>query len=206
MTGSCTAEDCRRLTTLYLCTEHIVELDGYLEDVTALIELLDGPITMTSVTKGPGQGNGSGHPGSKPPVNLDALLLRAWLATLPGRAHAEAMDNPEAGRTLYMARMWVTRARQLVWGNEAEVIDHEAIRQRIEEADVDPVPPRQAMDYIREKTKIIIKVDDFKNWVKLGHLRYVLDHVPTFDKAQKIYFPLEVFRVAQRMRDRRVKL
>lgn len=115
---TCTAEKCFRETSLYLCTEHIVELDGLLQDVPTLVGFLDGPIERTSVTRNPGSGGGGGHQGSKPAVNLDALLLKAWLCQLPDRAHGEAMDNPEAGQTLYMARMWVKQARDLVWGPE----------------------------------------------------------------------------------------
>ncbi len=51
-------------------------------------------------------------------MNLDAFLLKAWLCQLPARAHAEAMDNPKAGETLYMAREWVQNGRDLVWGPE----------------------------------------------------------------------------------------
>lgn len=116
--NTCTTEDCYRLTTLSLCTTCIVELADLLKDVPVLISLLDGPISRTSVTRSPGAGGGSGHPGSKPAINLDALLLKAWLCQLPDSAHAEAMDNPNAGRTLYMARFWVQDGRDLVWGPE----------------------------------------------------------------------------------------
>ena len=114
---TCTTPECHRLTTLYLCTDCIIELDGLLEDVPVLVRLLDGPINRTSVTKNPGSGAG-GHAASKPAINLDALLLKAWLCQLPSRAHGEAMENPDAGRTLYMARIWVPQACDLVWGPE----------------------------------------------------------------------------------------
>lgn len=114
----CTTPDCHRETTLYLCTTCIVELDALLEDVPVLVRFLDGPITRTSVTRNPGSGGGGGHPGSTPAINLDALLLKAWLCQLPGRAHAAAMDNPKAGEVLYMARIWVQQGRDLVWGPE----------------------------------------------------------------------------------------
>lgn len=116
--NTCTTPDCSRLTTLYLCTDCIVELDGLLEDVETLVRFLDGPIARTSVTRNPGSGGGGGVAASKPAINLDALLLKAWLCQLPARAHAEAMDNPNAGKTLYMARIWVGQGRDLVWGPE----------------------------------------------------------------------------------------
>lgn len=116
--NTCTAPDCLRATTLHLCTDCILELDELLGDVPDLVRLLDGPISRTSVTRNPGAGGGGGHAGSKPAINLDALLLKAWLCQLPPRAHAEAMDNPSAGETLYMARIWVKQGRDLVWGPE----------------------------------------------------------------------------------------
>lgn len=181
----CTTVDCGRLTTLYLCTQCIVELDGLLEDVPALIEFMDGPITMTSVTKGPGMGNGAGNPGSKPPINLDALLLRSWLAQLPDRAHAEAMDNPNAGRTLYMARIWVTRARQLVWGNEETTIDHEELRDRVKEI-APPMPVRKLVPWLRENAKITITGKDIRNWVSRHKIK------AAESKPQPTYHPHEV--------------
>jgi hypothetical protein len=243
LSNECTTEDCRRDTTLYLCTECIIELDGLLKDVPALVEMLDGPITMTAVTKGPGMGNGAGHPGSKPPINLDALLLKAWLCRLPDRAHGEAMDNPNAGQTLYMARIWVKQARELVWGPEDKRVfgqcgepleDGEAptlcygrliadpydnsvkcpdcgtlheiadILDRLrEKARGQPMTPRDAREYLRNKAKVIIQKKDFENWVMLGRIPYVLDRVTTDIKARKIYYPGDVLNVFQDMRARK---
>jgi hypothetical protein len=115
---SCTAPECYRETTLYLCAGCIVELDDLLQDVHVLIPLLDGARAGTAVVRKAGQGSGGGHPGSRPPGSLDAMMLQAWLGQLPDRAHAEANDNPEAGQTLYMARIWVEHARRLAWGPE----------------------------------------------------------------------------------------
>lgn len=115
---TCTTPDCRKITSLYLCTDCIIELDKLLADVDDLIRLLAGPLTKTSVTRPPGAGGGGGLAGSTPSISLDAFQLRIWLQQLPGRAHAEAMENPKAGETLFMARLWVKQSRDLVWGPE----------------------------------------------------------------------------------------
>lgn len=115
---ACTCPDCHRLTSLYLCTDCIVDLDDLVKEAWVLAPLLDGPIKQTSVTRAPGAGGGGGVAGSKPPLSLDALLLQAWLRQLPFSAYSEAMENPEAGRTLFMARLWVKQAADLVWGPE----------------------------------------------------------------------------------------
>ncbi|MBT2594745.1 hypothetical protein [Arthrobacter sp. ISL-72] len=239
---SCTTEDCHRLTTLYLCTSCIVELDSLLEDVGALVRLIDGPIARTSVTRNAASsGGGGGHPGSKPAINLDAMLLKAWLCQLPARAHAEAMDNPKAGETLYMARIWVKQARDLVWGPEdhrvygecGEELDpsgtqcdgqltahpddltvkckscgtvHEVrdILARLRErARGKPMSPREVREYLQQKARVSILKKDFENWVQLGRLRYVLDHVSTIGTGRRLYFPGDVLAVFEDMRGRR---
>ncbi|QSZ49395.1 hypothetical protein [Arthrobacter sp. D5-1] len=116
---TCTTPDCYRVTSLYLCTDCIIELDSLLADVGPLLQFIGGAIDQTAVTRSPGaSGGGGGHAKSQPAMNVDAYLLRAWLHQLPERAHATAMENPKAGEILFMARDWVSRARDLVWGPE----------------------------------------------------------------------------------------
>ena len=93
----CTAPDCYRETTLFLCTDCIVELDALLQDVPALLSMIDGAIEQTAVTRNPGSGGSSNPAGSKPAANLDAMMLKVWLGQLPERAHTVAADNPKAG-------------------------------------------------------------------------------------------------------------
>jgi hypothetical protein len=239
----CTTENCHRETTLHLCTDCIVELDGLLADVPDLVRLLDGPISQTSVTRNPGSSGGGGHPGSKPAINIDAMLLKAWLCQLPARAHAEAVDNPDAGRTVYMARIWVQRARDLVWGPEdkrvygqcEEPIDggddptlcdgmlvarpddvsvqcpncytvhhvSDVLARLRAKARGNPMSPRAVREYLQQKAKVFIQKKDFENWVQLGKLAYVLEHVTTTEKARRIYYPGDVLEVFEDMRARR---
>lgn len=115
---TCTTPGCHRITSLYLCTDCIIELDDLLKDVPVLVKFLEGPLRKTSVTRPPGAGGGGGVAGSTPPLSIDAFLLRDWLWQLPDRAHAVAMEDPDAGQVMYMARLWVKQARDLVWGPE----------------------------------------------------------------------------------------
>lgn len=117
--AQCTEPDCWKLSSLYLCTDCLLELDELLKEARVLAPVLDGAVRQTSVTRAPGSsGGGGGVAKSKPPVSLDALLLQAWLFQLPASAHAVAMDDPTAGHTLFMARLWVKQAADLVWGPE----------------------------------------------------------------------------------------
>jgi len=139
---TCTTPDCYRVTSLYLCTDCIIELDSLLADVGPLLQFIGGAIDQTAVTRSPGaSGGGGGHAKSQPAMNVDAYLLRAWLHQLPERAHATAMDNPKAGEILFMARDWVQRARDLVWGPEDKRVygQCEELLEG-EDQDDDPIP------------------------------------------------------------------
>jgi hypothetical protein len=166
----CTTQGCGHITELYLCTEHIVELDALLKDVPALIELLAGARAGTAVVRKAGSGGGSGIAGSKPPGSLDAMMLQAWLGQLPARAHAAAMDIPNAGEWLYMARIWVSRARQLVWGLEEEIVNQDALRERIRNI-APPMPTRELLPWLRTHARIAITSMDIRNWARRGKLK-----------------------------------
>lgn len=182
---NCTTTDCHRLASLYLCMDCIVELGALLKDVPMLRPLLDGPRAGTAVARKPGGGGGGGHPGSRPPGNIDAMLLQAWLGQLPDSAHAEATTNPDAGRTLYMARIWVPRARGLVWGPEEHLVNHAALRERVRNI-APPMPTRELLPWLRTHAKIAITSMDIRNWARRGKLK------PHSIHPQPTYHPHEV--------------
>lgn len=176
---TCTTEGCNRGTTIYLCTACIVELDGLLKDVPDLIGRLDEVRAGTAVI-GPQNGTMGGHAGSRPPGSLNAWTLQQWLYQLPERAHDAAFDNPEAGQTLYMARIWVASARELCWGPTEPVIDHEANRERLKEA-APPMPTRELLPWLRKYAKITITSMDVRDWARRGKLRPVERYpLPTY--------------------------
>ncbi|AHB31677.1 hypothetical protein ArV2_gp66 [Arthrobacter phage vB_ArS-ArV2] len=181
----CTTPECARLTTGYLCTQCIVELDDLLADVPALIPLLAGARAGTAIVRKPGQGAGGSHPGSREPGSLDAMLLQTWLQQLPSRAYDEADNNPNAGRTLYMARIWVPQARHLVWGAEQEEVDHDELRERIRDI-APPMPTRELLPWLRTKARITITSMDIRDWARRGKL------VPVEREPQPTYHPHEV--------------
>lgn len=139
---TCTTEGCSRQTSLYLCTDCIVELDSLLADVGPLLQFIGGAIDQTAVTRSPGaSGGGGGVAKSRPAMNVDAYLLRAWLHQLPARAYDTAVDNPDAGKILFMARDWIQKARDLVWGPEdSRVYGRCEEPLEGEDEDDDPIP------------------------------------------------------------------
>lgn len=176
----CTTEDCHAETSLYLCTTCIIEFADLIKVVPALIEMLAGARAGTSVVRKAGSGGGGGIAGSKPPGSLDAMMLQAWLSLLPDSAHAEAMNNPKAGERLYMARLWVRQAESLVYGQEAEVVDLEKLRERVRDA-APPMPTRELLPWLRKNAKITLTAFDIRNWARRGKIKpHSLDPHPTY--------------------------
>lgn len=200
----CTTEECANHTSTYLCSQCVADLQAWLDKVPPLIEALYVTIAKLDNVRSAGGGGGS-KPGSTLPLNVDASELRARLCSVGPDAKAYALDERAAGLA-WLIQEWVTTAELMVSGPEPETINHAALQDRVKEANGEPLPPKEALDYLRTKAKLTVKMYDFKNWVKHGHLSYVLDRVTTDEKARRIYYPGEVFRVAQQMRARRIKL
>ena len=205
MSLECTTEDCANHTSTYLCSQCVKDLQAWLDKVPDLIDALGVTVAKLDNVRSAGGGGGGSKPGSAAPMNIDASELRDRLCSVGKDAKAYALDERAAGLA-WLIQEWATSAELMVSGPEPEVINHAQIQARIQEAYGEPLPPREAIDYLRTKAKLPVKMSDFKNWVKLGHLQYVLDHVRTDDKARRIYYPGDIFRVAQQMRERRIKV
>jgi len=206
MSLECTTEDCQNHTSTYLCGQCVTDLQAWLDKVPPLVESLNVTIAkLDNVRSAGGGGGGGSKPGSAAPLNLDAMQIQENLRGVSSDAKAYAHDERAAG-IAWLIQDWATKAELLVSGPETETVNHAKIKERIQEAYGEPLPPREAIDYLRAKAKLSVKMFDFKNWVKHGHLPYVLDRVSTDDNARKIYYPGEVFRVAQQMRARRIKI
>ena len=67
-----------------------------------------------------------------------------------------------------------------------------------------PMRPKEVCKFLREKLEVRITQKDIENWVKHGHLRGVLLHVPSDKvKPHKAYWPREVLATHQRMHARK---
>lgn len=184
----CTEKECdTESSTLHLCEEHRAELKDLLDNVDFLIVNLDPSIQAGKVVKKPGGqegGNGTKSAGSRPPTT-DTTQVRYWLWELPTNAYTVARDNPNAGQTLHMARIWVGKARDAVYGPDREEVDHEANRQKLE-AIAPPMPTRQLLPWLRKNAKISITSQHIRDWVRRGHLK------PVEREPSPTYHPHEV--------------
>ena len=132
MSMECTTEDCQNMTSTYLCTRCVGDLQAWIEQIAALLPELDVTIAKQDVTRPVGGGfGGGGKPGSAAPTNLDASQLKANLLSVHPKASAYAHDERAAGLA-WLIQDWVTKAELLVSGPEAESLNHAPIQQRTE--------------------------------------------------------------------------
>lgn len=66
-----------------------------------------------------------------------------------------------------------------------------------------PMPPREAREYLQREVHAYITKKDFENWVQLRKLPYVLERVTIEERPKRIYFPGDVLNVYQEMKNRR---
>lgn len=177
--------DCGNDAQLFLCGHCISDLQQWIEKAHELAPELDITIARRDVLRKAGnEGGQGGKAGSRPPVNLHAVELQANLYGVDRNAEVYAHDQMAAGWA-WTIQEWVTTAERLISGPEPERVDHEAIRQRVQ--DIAPaMPTRELIPWLREKTGAIIKRSDINNWRQRGKLR------PIEREPSPTYLPHEV--------------
>ena len=183
MSLECTTEDCGNHTSTYLCGQCVTDLQAWLDKVPALVEALDVTIAKLDCVRSAG-GGGGGKPGSKAPINLDALQLQENLRSVSTNAADYAQDENAAGLA-WLIQDWATKAELLVSGPEAETINHARNRERIRNI-APPMPTRELLPWLRDKAKISVTSMDIRNWARRGKL------VPVDRKPQPTYHPHDV--------------
>lgn len=179
----CTTEDCGNWTSTYLCTQCVTDLQAWLDRIPDLIAALDVTIARLDNVRGAGGGGGS-KPGSKAPVNLDALQIQENLRSVGKSAKDYAMDERAAGLA-WLIQDWVTKAELLVSGPEPETVNHARNRERVRNI-APPMPTRELIPWLREKARISVTSMDIRNWARRGKL------VAVEREPQPTYHPHEV--------------
>lgn len=198
-TDTCTVYECGRATELYLCTNHIVELDSYLVDRGWLWTNLDPYLQATkTLPKGNLESSGASETGSRPPISLEAAILRSKLEELPERAFDAATNDPDAGNTLRKAALWIESARHQVWGPEEErTTDTTEARKRIAAAGVAPMPVRHLVPWMRQFAHLAVKGVDIRNWARNG---WIVRRNPG-EEGHPTYDPCDVLHAKDRARE-----
>lgn len=184
----CTEKECdTESSTLHLCEDHRAELKDLLDNIDFLIVNLDPNIQAGKVTKKPGGsegGNGTKAAGSRPPTT-DTNQLRYWLWELPRNAYTEARDNPNAGQTLHMARIWVGKARDAVYGPEpTRPRDPYETKVRLDKEVPKQLHTKPLLEWLRVTHGITIKPTLIRQWAKRELItRNNAEGYPTYDPA-----------------------
>lgn len=66
-----------------------------------------------------------------------------------------------------------------------------------------PMRRTEVCRFLAQQARVRVSVKDLDNWVMLGHLRYVLEAVPSEGRPVRAYFPGDVLGLHHRMSDRR---
>lgn len=181
----CTTEDCGRPTSTYLCGQCVTDLQAWLDKIPVLLSELSVTIArLDNVRPAGGGGGGGSKPGSRAPINLDALQLQENLRTVATQATAYATD-PNAAGLAWLIQDWVTKAELLVSGPEVETINHARNKERVQNI-APPMPTRELLPWLRTNAKIAITSMDIRNWARRGKLK------PHTIHPQPTYHPHEV--------------
>jgi len=186
MTLECTTEDCRNMTSDYLCGRCTSDLQQWLDKVPVLIEALNVTIARLDVVRPAGGGGGGGghKPGSAAPLNLDALQLQENLRSVGRDAKEYARDDRAAGLA-WLIQDWVTKAELLVSGPDEPPVNHQANRERIKNI-APAMPTRKLVPWLRLNAKVVVTSKDIRNWAFRGKLK------PVEREPSPTYHPHEV--------------
>ncbi|UXM92550.1 hypothetical protein [Paenarthrobacter sp. JL.01a] len=193
MSHECTTDGCLNHTDTYLCPQCVRDLQAWLDKVPTLITALTVTIAKLDHVRPVGGGwNGGGKPGSAAPLNLDALQLQENLKSVGTSAKDYAHDERAAGLA-WLIQDWVTKAELLVSGPEAEMVDHAANKAKLKAANLQPMPTRQLLPWLRDKAGVHLISQRIRDWVRDGHLK------AASNDGQPAYHPADVIDVWQRI-------
>jgi len=165
----CTTDDCRNMSSAYLCTRCVSDLQAWLDRIPVLLVELRVTIARLDHVRPAGGGGGGSKPGSAAPLNLDALQLSENLRTVGSDAKTYAHDEHAAGAA-WMIQDWVTKAELLVSGPEAEHVNHAKIKDKLAQHDPGPMPTSDVVKWLKDKARIHITSMDIRNWVRRDKL------------------------------------
>lgn len=178
----------------YLCGDCTRDLQAWIDKCVEILPELDTTIArLDNVRQSNNEGgNGSKTAGSAAPLNIDALQLKINLASITQTAEHYAKDQFAAG-IAWTITDWYTKAELLISGPEAEHINHQANREKIEQI-APPMPTRQLVPWLRANAKLTIKAKDIRNWASRGKLQ------PVEREPQPTYWPHEVIQAHKETR------
>lgn len=178
----CTTTDCGNETSTYLCGQCVRDLQAWVDQAHQLAPELTVTIAKQDVLRKAGNtGGGGGKAGSAAPINLDAIQLQMNLQAVAKDAATYATD-PNAAGLAWLIQDWCTKAERLISGPEAERIDHEAIRAKLETEVPKELRPKPLVEWLKVTHGLEIKESLLRKWAERKHItRANTDGYPTYD-------------------------
>ena len=115
MSQECTTDDCRNMTSTYLCSQCVSDLQQWIARIPILLVELRVTIARQDNVRPAGGGGGGSKPGSAAPLNFDAWQLQENLRAVGKSAMDYAHDEHAAG-TAWMIQDWCQKAELLISG------------------------------------------------------------------------------------------
>lgn len=184
--NQCTTSDCENPTDQYICGTCVNDLQAWIDQIPGYLEELPAAIyRLDNVRqKAPDGAGGGGSSAPDAPINLDAYQIRENLLTVDPKATAYANDEFAAGIAETIIR-WVKSAELIISGPEPEYVDHQRIREQVENI-APAMPTRKLVPWLRENAQISITGKDIRNWAHRGKIR------PAQRYPSPTYWPHEV--------------
>lgn len=169
---TCTTADCNNPTDQYLCGQCVSDLQAWVDQAHQLAPELTVTIAKQDVLRKAGNTGGSGgKAGSAAPINLDAVQLQMNLRSVATDANVYATDANAAGLA-WLIQDWCTKAERLISGPEAEHVDHDKVKQQVENI-APAMPTRKLLPWLRDNARLNLTSQHIRDWVRRGHLQPV---------------------------------
>lgn len=182
----CNTAGCYNQCDLYLCAPCVKAVRKDIERIPALLEDLQDTIQRQDNTRpAPQGGSGGSKQGSAAPINLTAYQLAQELQTISPYAQTYTND-PLAARHATNLHNLTTTAEQLISGPHQEHVDLKQIRDRITAANIQPMPTKQLLPWLRKNAGITIISQHIRDWARHGHL------TPATTNGNPTYNPQDV--------------
>lgn len=190
LTQSCTATDCGRPTSLYLCNQCTQDLQAWIDKVPDLYRDLYLTMARLDNTRPPNSGGGKGKviTGSPTPLNLDAYQLRANLASID-RPASQYARNSDGAWAMTQIIDWCTKAEHLISGPEEPPINAVEAAARVRHGI--PAEPMRAPDlalWLRTVHQLRVYAYNIRQWAHRQQITTLHndDGKPRYDPAETL--------------------
>ena len=191
MSMECTTDDCRNMTSTFLCSQCVSDLQSWIARIPILLVELRVTIARQDNVRPAGGGGGGSKPGSAAPLNFDAWQLQENLRTVGKDAKAYAHDEHAAG-SAWMIEGWCREAELLISGPEPEPANTGHARARLEsEVPKEPMQTRELKVWLKVTHGLEVTGEQLRQWVHRKKLERANDD------GRPTYYPAVVLAIAR---------